>query len=94
VLLRTIAEAGGDLFHPEREAIPGQQVAQEGTATSPGAEAAERRYEVGEPVEVEEEAVEMNSTARRWKSGLTMAGRSYVKGGRLSKGKPLTCAAL
>ena len=36
----------------------------------------------------------MNSTARRWEGGQTMAGRSYVKGGRLSKGKPLTCAAL
>jgi hypothetical protein len=36
----------------------------------------------------------MNSTARRWGASLTMAGRSYVKGGTLSKGKLVTCAAL
>ena len=36
----------------------------------------------------------MNSTARRWEGGQTMAGRSYVKGGSLSKGKPVTSAAL
>ena len=35
----------------------------------------------------------MNSSTRRWEGGPTMAGRSYVKGGRLSKGKPVTSAA-
>ena len=36
----------------------------------------------------------MYSTAMRGEGGLTMAGRSYVKGGRLSVGKLPTCAAL
>ncbi len=35
----------------------------------------------------------MNSTTRRWEGGLTMARRSYVKGGSVSKGKPVTSAA-
>ena len=30
----------------------------------------------------------MNSTARRWEGGQTMAGCLYVKGSSLSKGKP------
>jgi hypothetical protein len=35
----------------------------------------------------------MNSTSRRWEAGPTMAGRSYVKGGGSSKGKPVASAA-
>ena len=36
----------------------------------------------------------MNSTARRWEGGQTMVRRSYVKGGGVPKGKPVTNAAL
>jgi len=42
---------------------------------------------VKRPETVEEEAVEMNSTAKRGWSGPIMAGESYVKGGLLSKRK-------
>jgi hypothetical protein len=35
----------------------------------------------------------MNSTARHGEGGQTMAGMSYVKGGGLSKGKPVTYVA-
>jgi hypothetical protein len=43
---------------------------------------------------VEEEAVEMNSTAKRGKGGRIMVGKSYFIGGCLSKRKLVTCAAL
>jgi hypothetical protein len=35
----------------------------------------------------------MNSTSRRWEGGLTVARRSYVKGGGVSSGKPVTSVA-
>ena len=35
----------------------------------------------------------MNSTARRWEGGQTMARMSYFIGGGASKGKPVTSAA-
>jgi len=44
------------------------------------------------PETVEEEAVEMNSTAVRGEGGLVMSAASYVKGGPLIKRKPLICA--
>jgi hypothetical protein len=43
---------------------------------------------------LEEEAVEMNSTAKRWKIGLIMVGNLYFIGNCLSKRKLMTCAAL
>jgi len=48
--------------------------------------------QVKRPETVEEEAVEMNSTAVRGEGGLIMSAASYVKGGPLIKRKPLICA--
>ena len=49
---------------------------------------------VKRPEPVEEEAVEMNSTACHWEGGLTVSANRTSKAVRWSTGKPLTCGAL